>query len=364
MVQVCGHMFRLIFIGLLSMQLSACLEWANWEKWKDANKNDAALNSFITSIAVDNDNRLYIATVSGKIMRYDGHYLTEIIPGHPLGFGLARSIRFAQNNLYIHYKRYIDKDAGYTDEMLLFSADGEYIEQLFSKREVADLVKNNTKGDEHVLLADIAANNLGQLYTLTKPTALLRINYDKQNLVRIEPDISANLIIENEEYLAEISGIDLSKVADLEEIQDLPELPAIPLDGLTSIAIDSQNNIYIGSLFGVFKFDAKGQYLKTIVLLGEHTLDFPTSLAIDPAGNIIIANFHKTIPASMDFIKLDANGNNMGVFIPAGTAGLGLRVDDMLFDHAGNFYIVDTIQGIFKFDSAGQFIDIIIKPFS
>ena len=364
MVRTFSRPLEFILIGLLTTQLSACLDQANWERWKGSGKNNASPNSFITSITFDNEDNLYIATVSGKILRYDGRHLTEIISGPPHGLGIAKTIRFAQNHLYIHYKHYINKDTGYSDDMMLFSVGGEYIEQLFSRNVVAHLLHSSATTEGQVLISDTAVNHFGQLYTLAKPTALLRINYDKQNLIRIAPQIDKAVIEENKEYLSQVYNLDLSNYTDLEETQGLPELPDFYLDGLTSIATDAQNNIYIGCILGVFKFDTEGNYLKSIAVAGKYNLMFPHSLAIDPSGNIIIANYYQISPARMEFIKFDANGNYMGIFIPAGTAGLGIRVDDMMFDHAGNLYIVDTIKGIYKFDSTGQFTKIIIKPFT
>ena len=364
MVQIHSRQLGFVLTGLLTTQLSACLDQADWDTWKESDQNNTSPNSFITSITFDHDDNLYIATVSGKILRYDGHQLTEIISRPPYGSGIAKTIRFAQNHLYIHYKHYLNKDAGYSDDMVLFSAEGDYIERLFSKNVVANLLNSSPATEGDVLISDATVNYFGQLYTLTKPTALLRINYDRQNLIRIAPQIDRTVIEENREYLSEFYNVDeLLEQTIPEEIGDLPELPDFYLDGLTGIATDAQNNIYISCILGIFKFDAEGNYLKTIALVGKNNLVFPHSLALDPSGNIIVANYYQITPARMEFIKFDPNGNHMGVFIPAGTAGLGIRVDDMMFDHAGNLYIVDTIKGVYQFDSTGQFTKIIIKPF-
>lgn len=424
---------RRLFALLIPLLLSACM----YEK-QDSNILDT-LGSYPKSITFDNEDNAYIATVSGRIARYDGQQLTKFISRGTHGLDFAEEIRFANGILYIHNKRYVDRKTGYVDEVLQFSTEGEYIDNLISQDDV-----NTT------MLDNIDVNSTGQLYSITNKPNIIRVNYDKQGLIGFEPSIlitldiqrildalkslvdfdipdksitladildktdlattgdeNTEITISQDEILDTLNSIedpvigneiiDISAIIDTLDIEDqsydlptitdetystsnisndldkvkesvnilsLPDfkLTLVNLLGLANITTDMSENIYISCLFGVFRFDRDGHYLDTVAMLNDHDIKIIHSLAVDPYNNLVIASYDPRDTSSMQYLKFDQDGKYNGKFISPHEAGMGVSIHDIAFDSAGNFYVVDIINGVYKFDQTGQFEKIIARP--
>ena len=365
-----------IFFILLISQLSACYQQGN----KPA---PTTLNSFAKGIAFDNDDNLYIATVSGNIFRHDGDKLHNIIAKGTAGLDLAESVRYAQGTLYIHNKRYAGPEQGYVDEILLFNTDGEFIDQLVTETDI--------QGKNFI---DISVNATAQLFSLTDANTarIFRINQNKFDLSKFdlasEPeftdllnqyaglaeavnpqqtespvatDTDTVVLIQQhlgEENTSQIDNLDIGIVET--SVNTLPALFFTP----TGITTDTVDNIYVSFLQGVYKFTANGRFIKPIVNMDEHGFNMTNKMTVDPYGNLVVANMLITEESTqLNFLKFDADGNYLGVFIPAGAGGIGNSIQDIAFDSAGNFYIVDMLKGVYKFDSSGQFDSLLLKTY-
>ena len=383
----------LLLLLLSISSLSACLN--------DGQSDGlTALGSYPKSIAFDHDDNAYIATVKGDIIRYDGQQLTRLITHGTHGLDFAEKIRFAQGKLYIHNKRYAGTEQGYLSEVLLFSVEGEYIDRLLSE----DTAKTNQ-------FNDIVVNHTGQLYSIINVEQILRINYDKQDLIKFTPLINIEAltqkiidVIQQYNDIA-ISDIRLDEIipsspvsekivsiapesaqSDLaKQLFDLSKLPppniptvapqlntpqtadmtriTLPLLGLSKITIDAADNIYLSCLLGVFLFDSNGHYLKSVVTVDDNDVTLVQGLAADPYGNMVIASYNPADAYHMQFRKVDRNGNATGPLLSDNTNRTWLSIQDITFDNAGNFFVVDLLQGIYKFDRDGQFEKIIARPF-
>jgi hypothetical protein len=381
--QHCGR--AVLYLLFLASQLSACLH----------DKEDTtmhSLGSFPKSIAIDNNDNLYIATVKGQVIRYDGQSLSRIIDRGSHGMDFAEKIRYSQGRLYIHNRRYSEAQQTYINEVLLFDTDGSYISHLLEQSDA------NTKQ-----LGDIVANQVGQLYSITNLQDVLRINYDRQKLVTITPminidslssaikdvltqldydiasltDSTNSLIQDNVDNLSsngldissldsQLSNLSVTDLADnIDTVQEVSNAITIslPLLGLSDITIDQSNNVYMSCLLGVFKFDGDGNFIKSITTTNEHGIAIPHSLAADPYGNMIVAGYHPDDAYNMQFVKFDRDGNYVDKFIKDDVRGIFTSIQDIAFDSAGNFYVVDFLKGIHKFNPNGQFEKIIAKPF-
>lgn len=371
-----------LFILLIS-QLSGCL---NNEQFQDM----TVLGSFPKSITFDNEGNAYIGTVNGQVIRYDGQTLTRIIDRGSHGMDYVEKIRFSQDRLYIHNKRYTGPAHGYTNEVLMFTPEGEYIDRLLKPSDI------KTKQFE-----DIVVNHYGQLYSITNLQNLLRVNFDKQDLINITPlirvdSLSQGIVDALNKLGVDTTGDSSSTTATSSDGQtatttttsdqtvtsqlsaSLSDLLAdatsttadqtaaqitLPLFGLSNITIDTADNVYLSCLLGVFKFDSDGNYIKTIATAEEYGISIPHILSADPYGNIIVAGYPKDDAYDMRFIKFNRNGTYAGKLIKSDTRNMFTSIQDIIFDEAGNFYVVDFLKGIYKFDQTGHFDKIIARPF-
>lgn len=368
-----------VVVLLLATQLSACYD-------PDNKPATTTLDSFPKGIAFDNEDNLYIATVTGNIFRIDGQQqqLSKLLVRGDHGLDLAENIRYSQNKLFIHNKRYAGKNVGYIDEVLLFSTEGEFIDELITEK---DIDGTNFTG--------ISVNRHAQLYSLTdaKTAKLIRINLDKLNLVKIDfaisrlstefatqtdnllstnlADINTNLTeiksalndftqedIVTEEDVAQLSE-SINNI-NVDEINYLTSLLVSP-NGITT---DKMNNIYVSFIHSILKFDMNGNYLNNITPTSNKKQIFTNKMAVDPYGNLVIKNLSSVNNTTqISFTKYDPDGHYLGVFIPPEAIDQNASIQDIAFDSAGNFYLVDTLKGIYKFNSSGQFVSIIVKPF-
>lgn len=373
----------LILVVLASSQLSAC--------FSDNNKSAmTSLGSFPKSIAFDHEGNAYIATVSGNIIRHDGQQLVTLIQRGDHGLDFAEKIRFSQDKLYIHNKRYTGTEGGYVNEILLYSVEGDYLDHLLSP---ADIKSKQ--------LTDMVVNEFGQLYSITNIQDVLRINFDKQNLINITPLINIDVLQQGSiDALKQISDLNIADVdpgnffntsdteqnsdttltneantqdppvttlgdylqLDPQEFGELAEI-TLPLSGLSNITVDIANNVYLSGLLGVFMFDPDGNYIKTITIADENTVTLTHSLTADPYGNIIVVSYDPNRAYDMQFNKFDRNGNYVGKFLVGNTNDMWSSIQDISFDQAGNFYVVDFVRGVYKFNSQGKFEKTIARPF-
>ena len=347
-----------------------------------------SLGSFPKSITFDNEDNAYIATVNGSILRHDGAQLTRILERGNHGLDFAEKIRFAQGRLYIHNRRYSGADKGYINEVLLFSTNGEYIDRLISDDDSHDSLLNG-----------IVVNHSGQLYSIADIHDVLRINYDKQNLIRITPlinidnltqdiadKINANSDLQvstsNPDVLtadtpqtpntaeplvasAELNTLTLDLTLTEQQTTPLAGDPisiTLPLLGLNNLTVDRSDNIYMSGLLGVFMFDRDGNYIKTLTASDENNWKITHSLTTDPYGNIITATYDPENAYDMSFSKFHPDGSYAGKLLAGDMRDMWTSIQDICFDSAGNFYVVDFLKGILKFNQAGQFDKVVARP--
>jgi Concanavalin A-like lectin/glucanases superfamily/Putative binding domain, N-terminal len=108
------------------------------------------------------------------------------------------------------------------------------------------------------------------------------------------------------------------------------------LYGPTSVAVDPAGNLYIANLnaSSVLKWEAASQSLSAAVPYGVY---FPRAIALDNQGNIYVAN-------TTNLVEWITASNSLVTLIPSGlNAPYGLAVDA-----SNNVYVADTAVGIIR----------------
>ncbi|MDH5408862.1 MAG: hypothetical protein OEY00_09655, partial [Gammaproteobacteria bacterium] len=340
------------------------------------------LESFAKSIAFDNEDNLYIATVSGNVFRHDGQSLSRLISKGTAGLDIAEGVRYSQGTVYVHNKRYETAQLSYVDEILRFTTDGEFIGMLVNETDIK--AKN---------FINVSANAEAQIFSLTDADTarILRINRDKLNLSDFDlaSDPEFNQLLDQLMGLTDSTSTDQALPAPEEtdtmiliqehlgedvitEIQNTDaQTTDTATNGLTALfatptglTTDNSDGLYVSFFHGIYKFTTHGNFIRTVIKMGEHGFEMTNKMAVDPYGNLVVANIIATEESTtINFLKFDADGNYQGVFIPTGAGGLTNRVHDIAFDHAGNFYVVDMIKGVYKFDATGQFDSLLVKTY-
>lgn len=344
---------------LLVTQLSACYD-------SDNKPAPRTLNSFPSAITFDSEDNLYIATVSGNIFRYADQQLSKLIPRANHGLDFASSIRYSQNHLYIHNKRYAGTERGYVDEILLYSSNGRFIDHLINE----DEVQANT-------FSAIDVNRHGQIYSICDAAVekIFRINRDKYGLEKfnISPGLLTTFQPDPGQVTEETANPDaLVAVEDANKLMALlaeqpPEVSKQLESILTTprgIVTDQANNLYVSFTAGIITLDLHTGTITSVAKANQAGFGISIKMAIDPYGNLVVLNryYENGIPHT-NVLKFTPHEPDPHVFIPTGVIAENNSIKDMTFDSAGNLYIVDNLQGIAKFDQTGQFVDIIVKPF-
>jgi len=279
----------------------------------------ATINNISQGLTFDNLNNLYISTVGGEVFKLDGKKLSTFIAQGVGGLDFNKHIRFSKGNFYINNVLNVGTGLEYIDEVLLFSTTGTFIRRLLDETDIGDY-----------FFEDIAVNTQGQLY-VALPTnsddVVVRVDSNAQNRTAV--------------IRAGAGGV------------------FVP----TSLTIDLNGNLYVGSPSVVSKFDTNGIFIRKIVQEGINGFEFASNLAVDHHNNLYIGNLILGEPSKWNVIRFDSNGNFLGEFIKAGTAGLSRFPEDMGFDIQGRLYIVDDlgIEGIIRFDQSGYFDRIGVK---
>ena len=151
--------------------------------------------------------------------------------------------------------------------------------------------------------------------------------------------------------------------------------PAGSYDEASSIAIDKNENIYVGGYstgigtaedFTVIKLDSAGNERWVYRYDGPASYrDEIKAIDLDTMGNIYMAGWSWGVVGEWDFcvVKIDSSGQEQWVYRYDGTAHLWDWADDLTIDDSGNVYVcgrscvdVDTIPlfTVIKVDSDGN----------
>lgn len=130
------------------------------------------------------------------------------------------------------------------------------------------------------------------------------------------------------------------------------EFSLFPFD----IAVDAQDNVYVcesGAAHRVQKFDANGKFLLAWGQLGYKDGEFSQgdtcTLAIDPTGNVLVADNSGRIQ------KFDASGHFLSKLILPPINNISVSPWNIAVDNRGNIYVGDAAQALIaKLDSEGQ----------
>jgi streptogramin lyase len=134
---------------------------------------------------------------------------------------------------------------------------------------------------------------------------------------------------------------------------------------LLGIGVDTEGNVYAADFNSVRidKFDSTGKFL---VGWATESPIGPSGLAVDPQGNVYIAN-HRTHDHHIQ--KFDSHGQLLAEWGSGGSgdgqigAGANSGPEDLTVDRQGNVYVADKVNGrIEKFDTNGHFLATIGTP--
>lgn len=152
------------------------------------------------------------------------------------------------------------------------------------------------------------------------------------------------------------------------EIGEVPEASdKTASESINPIAIDSNNNIYIGDSinYRVLKFDSNGKYLSEINLRQYDEWPYKNipDIIIDSNNNVYIALLRK-----QKIVKYNSAGKQVSLFdlskagvLKKNKDGL-VKVDTksifnmskLVLDKSGNIYVLGSEQNILKLDSKGE----------
>ena len=285
----------------------------------------ATINSLAKGVTFDSLNNLYISTVSGKVMKLDGISLSTFIAEGSGGLDFNRHIRFSQGNFYVQNVLNVGSTTlPHIDEVLLFNSAGTFVRRLLDENAI-----------NASFFEDIAVNAQGQLYVApgTSSTSIV---------VRVDP-----------------SGQNLTNI-----VQNGAGGVFVP----TSMAVDSNGNLYVGTPSVVSKFSGDGTFITKIAQDGINGFSFASNLSVDRNNNLYIGNVilgASPTPSTWNVLRFDSQGTFLGQFIPAGTAGLSAFPDDIGLDSQGRLYIADSlgVDGVARFTQSGAFDRIEVKNF-
>lgn len=285
------------------------------------------INSVAQGVAFDASGNLYISTASGKVAKLEAGSLSTFIPAGGAGMAFGKRIRYSQENFYILNTLGLRSGGPQIDTVLLFTSAGGFIREIVREGSASPLNS----------IADIAVNSRGQLYAIASNRLVDRIDTDGSNLTTVINSGDGGIFVP------------------------------------TSLTVDSQGNLYVGTPSVVSKFDADGNFIRTIVAEdnpGSSGFEFASHLAVDSAGNLYVGNIKGvgTSKPSWNVLKFNSDGVFEGEFVAAGTGGLSSAPEDMTIDAQGALYVADssseTIAGVAKFTSEGSFDRIVAKNFA
>lgn len=277
-------------------------------------------------LTFDSQNNLYISTVGGKVMKLNGINISTFIPEGNAGLDFNRHIRFSQGNFYVQNVLNVGHATlPHIDEVLLFNSTGAFVRKLLDENAISV-----------PFFEVIAVNAQGQLYVEawnSSTFVVVRVDSDGKNLTNIVQNSAGGVL-----------------------------LP-------TSMAIDSNGNLYVGTPSVVSKFSADGTFIAKIAQDGLNGFGFASNLSVDRNNNLYIGNLilgaEATTPSAWNVLRFNSQGAFLGEFIPAGAAGLSAFPDDMAFDSQGRLYIADFIgvDGVARFTQSGAFDRTGVKDF-
>lgn len=291
-----------------------------------ASSGAPVIGSEARGLIFDTTGMMYISTAVGKLARLEGNNLSTFVPaGSGTGLEFGNEIRFSQGHLYVQNTLGGTPIFGAgTDTVLLFTDTGGFVREL-----IREDAPTSNRG-----FTSIAVNSRGQLYvagidldsTFLVPGFVSRIDADGQNLKTV--------------LLPGEGGV------------------FVP----TSLAIDSEGNVYVGDPGVVSKFDADGVFLGTVVTddSGIGGFEFASHLAVDRDDNLYVGNLKGVGAATQawNVLKFRSDGVFQGEFVKAGAGGMGAYPNDMGFDAQAALYVADSsgdIDGVARFTSSGSF---------
>lgn len=113
-----------------------------------------------------------------------------------------------------------------------------------------------------------------------------------------------------------------------------------------SLAIDPDGNILVADNSGrIQKFDANGQFLSKIALQPvNNALVSPWNIAVDKQGNIYVGDYN-----NLQIVKLDPQGQVLAIWNGKEAGDVGFAsLPDIAVDDAGNIYISDSLKNVIK----------------
>jgi outer membrane protein assembly factor BamB len=138
---------------------------------------------------------------------------------------------------------------------------------------------------------------------------------------------------------------------------------------VTSMAWGPDGNLYIGDsgTSSICRYDGTtGAFIGTFVSPGSGGLDYPVSLAFGPDGSLYAANILRPLWTSGSVLKFDGTtGAFLGTFVASGSGGLNYPWK-LLFGGDGNLYVgAPGNQAVLRYNgTTGAFIDTFVSAAS
>lgn len=290
------------------------------------------IGAIAQGVAFDGSGSLYISTASGKVAKLVEGNLSTFIPAGGGGMSFGKDIRYSQGSFYIQNTLNPGTNLGDgVDSVLLFASTGGFIREIIRESSASPVD----------FFDGIAVGPQGRLF----------------------------IIVSDPSFNSYVGRVD----ADGSDFRSIVFLGDGDVYVPVSIAVDSQENLYVGDPNVVSKFDADGNFIQTIVAEGgggSRGFEFASHLAVDSADNLYIGNLKGvgTSTLAWNILKFNSDGVFEGEFVAAGAGGLGSDPDDMNVDAQGALYIVDSssesIDGVAKFTAEGSFDQIVAKNFA
>ncbi len=108
----------------------------------------------------------------------------------------------------------------------------------------------------------------------------------------------------------------------------------------------------------IVEFDLEGAHVRDLVSAGAGGLQYPTALAIGPAGELLVADRDANAVRRYDL----ASGAPLGDFVEPGAGGL-LAPYSLVFGPSGNLYIGTDANGVIEYDGAtGAHVRRFVQP--
>ncbi|NLX05350.1 MAG: hypothetical protein GXY33_09420 [Phycisphaerae bacterium] len=127
---------------------------------------------------------------------------------------------------------------------------------------------------------------------------------------------------------------------------------------VTALAVDPNGNLYVADPSNIAKFDPDGNLIAVLAETGDHGLDYPREMTADSAGNLYVWNNVTTDDGTRSSIlQFNPDGEFVAEALPLGAAdqaGLSNYPSDLLIGPNGQLLIVDLRGDVFEVTSNGQ----------